>query len=133
MYVCPDECHTDSLQSAGANNVILRHNTVLNNPANAGTGGKNAVVRIATEQGNVTNFIVDNNLMDGGNYAVQVRTPSNGKISGVKITNNRIVPTWRFAPYDFYDDVTGKVFGPGAVDLSGNVQDNTLAPLNTRM
>ena len=124
MYVCPNECHTDSIQSAGASNVTIRHNTILNNPDNAGTGGKNAVVRIATEQGPVDNFIVDNNLLDGGNYAVQVRSQGNGAPRGVKVTNNRIVPTWRFAPYDF----TGI-----PVVLTGNFRDDTLAPLNTPM
>lgn len=124
MYVCADECHTDSIQSAGAINVTLRHNTILNNPANNGTGGKNAVVRIATEQGPVSGFVVDNNLLDGGNYAVQVRSQGHGAPAGVVVTNNRIVPTWRFAPYDF----TGI-----PLTLSGNYRDDTLEPLNTSM
>jgi hypothetical protein len=124
MYVCPNDCHTDSIQSAGAINVTIRHNTILNNPDNNGTGGKNAVVRIATEQGPVNGFIVDNNLLDGGNYAVQVRSQGNGAPTGVVITNNRIVPTWRFAPYDF----TGI-----PLTLTGNFRDDTLEALDTPM
>lgn len=124
MYVCPNDCHTDSIQSAGAINVTLRHNTIMNNPDNNGTGGKNAVVRIATEQGPVSGFVVDNNLLDGGNYAVQVRSQGNGAPAGVVVTNNRIVPTWRFAPYDFTDI---------PVTLSGNFRDDTLEALNTPM
>jgi hypothetical protein len=111
-----DICHNDAVQSSGARNVVLRHNTFIND-----ADGKNAVVRIATEQGDSHNFLVENNLLAGGNYAVQVRSQGNGFPEGVRVINNRIVPTWRFGPFDVVD---------GKIEASGNFRDDTLAPLS---
>jgi hypothetical protein len=111
-----DICHNDAIQSSGALNVVLRHNTFIND-----ADGKNAVVRIATEQGDSRNFLVENNLLAGGNYAVQVRSQGNGFPQGVRVLNNRIVPTWRFGPFDVVD---------GRIDATGNFRDDNLAPLS---
>jgi hypothetical protein len=111
-----DICHNDAIQSSGAQNVVLRHNTFIND-----ADGKNAVVRIATEQGDSHNFLVENNLLAGGNYAVQVRSQGNGFPEGVRVINNRIVPTWRFGPFDVTD---------GKIEASGNFRDDNLAPLS---
>ncbi|ONI81169.1 hypothetical protein ALI144C_21755 [Actinosynnema sp. ALI-1.44] len=110
-----DICHNDAIQSSGARNVVLRHNTFINDAM-----GKNAVVRIATEQGDSHNFLVEDNLLAGGNFAVQVRSQGNGFPVGVRVLNNRIVPTWRFGPFDVTD---------GRIEASGNFRDDTLAPL----
>jgi hypothetical protein len=111
-----DICHNDAIQSSGARNVVLRHNTFINDAS-----GKNAVVRIATEQGDSHNFLVENNLLGGGNYAVQVRSQGNGFPVGVRVINNRIVPTWRFGPFDVTD---------GRIEASGNFRDDNLEPLS---
>lgn len=111
-----DICHNDAIQSSGARNVVLRHNTFVNDAT-----GKNAVVRIATEQGDSNNFLVEDNLLAGGNFAVQVRSQGNGFPAGVRVLNNRIVPTWRFGPFDVTD---------GRIEASGNFRDDTLAPLS---
>jgi hypothetical protein len=119
LYTCGN-CHNDAIQSAGAQNVTLRHNTIINNPEDVpgGKAGKNAVVRIATEQGPVDGFVVENNLLSGGNYAIQVRSQGNGAPKNVQILNNRIVDTWRFGPYDFTDIPAQNYV------LSGNVRDD---------
>jgi hypothetical protein len=111
-----DICHNDTIQSSGALNVVLRHNTFIND-----ADGKNAVVRIATEQGDSHNFLVENNLLAGGNYAVQVRSQGFGFPEGVRVINNRIVPTWRFGPFDVVD---------GKIEASGNFRDDNLAPVS---
>ncbi|WP_132114541.1 hypothetical protein [Actinocrispum wychmicini] len=111
-----DICHNDTIQSSGALNVVLNHNTFINDAE-----GKNAVVRIATEQGDSHNFLVENNLLAGGNYAVQVRSQGYGFPQGVKVINNRIVPTWRFGPFDVTD---------GTIVATGNFRDDNLAPLS---
>jgi hypothetical protein len=118
-------CHNDTFQSAGADTVALRHNTLENLTGTSGPdGGMNAVVRIATEQGPVTNFVVENNLLVGGNFAVQVRSQGYGAPQGVRILNNRVgrgttpdgQPYPRFGAWD-YPDVQ--------VEISGNVWDDT--------
>jgi hypothetical protein len=123
-------CHNDTIQSAGALTVTVRHNTLENLAGTSGPdGGMNAVVRIATEQGPVQGFTVENNLLVGGNFAVQVRSQGNGAPQGVKILNNRVgrgttpdgQPYPRFGAWD-YPDVT--------VTLSGNVWDDTGQPVN---
>jgi hypothetical protein len=110
-----DICHNDAIQSSGALNVVLRHNTFINDAM-----GKNAVVRIATEQGDSRNFLIENNLLAGGNFAVQVRSQGNGWPQNVRVINNRIVPTWRFAPFDTTE---------GEIVTTGNFRDDNLAPL----
>jgi hypothetical protein len=127
LYACAI-CHNDTIQSAGARDVTLRHNTIVNTPEDnpSGEGGKNAVVRIATEQGPVNGFVIENNLLSGGNFAVQVREQGNGYPQGVIIRNNRIVPNWRFGAYDF-----GPNYISDTVQLSGNFRDDNSAALNT--
>jgi hypothetical protein len=122
-------CHNDAIQSAGANDVVLRHNTLVNV---AGTtepeGGMNAVVRIATEQGPVSGFVVEDNLLVGGNYAVQVRSQGSGPPTGVRIVNNRIgrgttpdgQPYPRFGAFDLTDVPD--------VEIAGNVWDDDGTP-----
>jgi hypothetical protein len=106
-------CHNDAIQTAGASNAVLRHNTFINEAS-----GKNSAVRIATEQGPVRNFLVENNLLAGGNYAIQVRSQGFGFPSGVVVTGNRIVPDWRYGPFD----VVG-----GNITAKGNFRDDNLA------
>ena len=124
LYAC-DICHNDAIQSAGALDVTVRHNTIINTPPDnpSGEGGRNADVRIATEQGIVDGFVVENNLLSGGNYAVQVREQGNGTPRNVRILNNRIVPNWRFGPFDIT---------PGPATLSGNVRDDNNAALREK-
>lgn len=111
-----DICHNDAVQSSGALNVVLRHNTFINDAS-----GKNAVVRIATEQGDSRNFLVEDNLLAGGNYAVQVRSQGFGFPVNVRVINNRIVPSWRFGPFDVTD---------GRIEATGNYRDDTLEPVD---
>lgn len=119
-----DICHNDTIQSAGALDVTLRHNTLVNLAGTSGPdGGMNAVVRIATEQGPVQGVLVENNLLAGGNFAAQIRSQGNGAPTGVVIKGNRVArgktpdnqPYPRFGAWD-YPDVT--------VRLSGNVWDD---------
>ncbi|MGV9387395.1 DUF4082 domain-containing protein [Nonomuraea sp. NPDC003707] len=125
------KCHNDTIQSAGAADVVVRHNTLENMAGTYGPeGGMNAVVRIATEQGPVKGFVVENNLLAGGNFAVQVRSQGNGAPTGVKIVNNRIgkgttpdkqpYPRWG-TPFDFD--------GVPSVIQTGNVWDNDNKPV----
>lgn len=120
-----DVCHNDTIQSLGASDVTVRHNTLEDLAGTTADGGMNSVVRIATEQGPVTGFVVEGNLLVGGNYAVQVRSQGAGAPQGVQVLNNRVArgttpdgqPYPRFGPYDFTDV-------PTAV-WSGNVWDDT--------
>jgi hypothetical protein len=127
-----DICHNDTVQSAGAINVTLRHNTLFNLVGTySAEGGMNSVVRIATEQGPVKGFTVEDNLLVGGNFAVQVRPQGNGAPEGVRVVNNRIgrghiddnTPTG--SPYPRW----GAPFDYGVpVESSGNVWDDTGQP-----
>jgi hypothetical protein len=107
-----DSCHNDTIQSNGARNAVLRHNTFSNEAS-----GKNAVVRIATEQSEVLDFTVEDNLLAGGNYAVQVRSQGNGFPRNVRVLGNRIVPDQRYGPFDVTD---------GTIVAQGNFLDDTL-------
>jgi hypothetical protein len=109
-------CQNDNIQTSGARNVVVRHNTLVNDAS-----GKNTLVVIATEQGSVSGFTVENNLLAGGNYAVQIRTHNLGFPQGVRVLGNRIVPTWRYGPFE--------VMG-GTIEAKGNYLDDSLAPVS---
>jgi hypothetical protein len=117
LYGC-GVCHNDNIQSAGAINVTVRHNTLTDYAS-----GKNSDVRIATEQGPVRGFIVENNLLSGGVFQVQVREQGFGAPTGVIIRNNRVVPDWLYyGPWDIY---------PGEATVTGNVRDDNNVPINS--
>jgi hypothetical protein len=122
-------CHNDTIQSAGAKNVTLRHNTLVNLTGTFGPdGGMNAVVRIATEQAPVSGFVVEDNLLAGGNFLVQVRSQGNGAPTGVVIRKNRGVrgltpdgqPYPRYGPWD-YPDIQ--------MTIDGNLWDHDDSPI----
>jgi hypothetical protein len=130
-----DVCHNDTIQSAGAKNVTLRHNTLVNLAGTFGDdGGMNAVVRIATEQGTVNGFVVENNLLVGGNFAVQTRSQGNGAPVGVRIINNRIGRgfTPDNQPYPRWEKSQGAFDNDNVPDVvyEGNVWDDDNTPVN---
>lgn len=88
--VAIDTPHADCVQGLfGQSNVLAEHNTLWNpNSAPGQTSGySNSVFQIGTE-GNtpVTNWTINNNLMEGGGFAINMNSDI---ITGVTISNNR--------------------------------------------
>lgn len=109
-----DICHVDAIQSDGANNVIIRHNTLINQ-----AWSKNSAVRFATEGSASDNVLIENNLLEGGNYEIQINSQGHGFPQHVRVFNNRFGRDYRFGVWD----VEG-----GNIQAAGNVMDNNGEP-----
>lgn len=107
LGIGPDT-HNDGVQTTGGSNVTLRHNTFkLGSPA-----GVSAVVQVGNEWGTNSNWVIQNNLIDGGGWSINASNdPADNP--NFQITNNRFT---RRAAY-----------GPGSVGgatWTGNIYDD---------
>lgn len=105
----PSGQHVDGIQVGGAKNVLISHNTILNQPygGSAGNTGyvSNSALGLWAELGNVSGTVtVDGNLLAGGGYVVYMEQKSPFSWQGpVRITNNTF--DTRYSP-------TSGVWGP---------------------
>ena len=114
--------HTDSIQITeyGGTNITIRHNRIYGgyiSPTNFG----NAAIQVGFD---VTNILIQNNLLAGGGYTLRLQKATNA--DNLQVTNNRFstifVPTvGGFGPQDG--------FRSNADVWSGNVYFETGAPL----
>lgn len=107
LGIGPDT-HNDGVQTTGGSNVTLRHNTFkLGEPA-----GVSAVVQVGNEWGTNSNWVITDNLIDGGGWSINASNdPSDNP--NFQITSNRFT---RRAAY-----------GPGSVGgatWTGNIYDD---------
>lgn len=103
--------HHDALQTTGASNVILRRNNLQ--AYNSTTGDvMNTAIQIGEEFAVVRNMVVEDNLMNGGNFTVNA---GGGGTTGaqVQFRRNKFGRNFRYGP-------AGNI-GPGIVWESTNV------------
>ncbi len=107
-------CHSDPVQSTDGSNIVIRHSSLLN-PHNG-----NSIFLFKSDLGQINDVVVDSNLLNGGNYTVEVFNGGYGSPSNVTVTNNRFG----------HDSVYGPVSTDGAaISEAGNIWDDTLAGL----
>lgn len=97
--------HNDGIQTTGGTNVTVRHNTVkLGDIASA-----NAAIQLGDEWGTNTNWLVENNLFDGGGWTI-----NNGNQtfdSSMRVINNRFTRRYGYGVGSFPGGVwTGNYF-----------------------
>jgi hypothetical protein len=103
--------HNDGFQTTGGSNVTLRHNTCkLSTMPTA-----NACIQVGTEWASNSNWLVANNLFDGGGWTINARAGN----TDMTVTNNRFT---RNASYG-----TGGI--PGST-WTGNYFDDNGAAAN---
>lgn len=81
IYDAAHDTHNDGVQTTGGSSVTLRHNTIKLST----TPMANAAIQIGTENGSNSNWLVTNNLLDGGGWIVN----SGSGNSVMVFTNNR--------------------------------------------
>lgn len=100
--------HQDCIQATSGTNITIRHNTCLIEP-----DGANGSVFFSTSEG--SNILIENNLLGGGNWAIQVDPD---RYTNVRVLNNRFTTT---IPYHEKGGYFGAMsLGPNVVK-SGNV------------
>lgn len=108
--------HNDGLQSLGASDVLIRHNTVV-----LGKGSTSAIL-LSTGSGAQRRFTIDRNLLGGGAFTVyggyEPGVDPLSKVSDIVITNNEIT-TATYPNGGAYGPFTS--VGAAAVTMSGNV------------
>ncbi len=109
------DSHADGNQTRGGSNITFRYNNIYmpvsGTPEYPGSPYKsNATFML---QLNISNFVIENNWLTGGNYTIYC--PDNG---GVSVRNNRFGRDYRFGPIN----------GP-CDEKVGNVWDDTGDPI----
>jgi len=101
--------HYDGVEMLKGNGTVIRHNTITLDQ------GQTSTINLQGTDAAITNTVVDNNLLSGGGWIVNIRSIGAFPVSGTQLTGNRFVDTGNL--------------GPGAVDsgtcslVSGNVWD----------
>lgn len=107
LGIGPDT-HNDGVQTTGGSNVTLRHNTFkLGAPA-----GVSAVVQVGTEWGTNSDWVIENNLIDGGGWSINA-SDDPADSSNFQIINNRFTRRAAYGPG-----------GVGGATWSGNIWDD---------
>jgi hypothetical protein len=113
--------HNDCVQSTGGDNNVLRHNSLIR------TKDQTSAILLKTDQAGINNWVIDNNLLDGGSYTFYMRgTPAGtyGLPTNMSVTNNHFRRNYLYG-YQSID--TGVQF-----TQSGNVWDDNNAPINLK-
>lgn len=110
--------HSDALQTTSGTDVVIRHNTL---DARSPSGNfNNAALMLGTELGSrrLERVVVEQNFLDGGNYALNVRGDITAK--AVTVRDNTFGDATRYGP----------VLTPARLPLgAGNVYAATGAPV----
>jgi len=77
--------HADGLQTDGAAHAVVRHNTVFLDDVTGAT----AAIGIWATGGDVTDVLVEDNLLAGGGYTVYPGVEQGGSVSSVRFVGNR--------------------------------------------
>lgn len=111
--------HHDILQTTGGVKMVVRHNNLdAYDPQTRDPF--NAAFMVGAETGQLADLLVEDNLMTGGNYTVNIRDDS--QISGVVFRNNTFARNARYGP------VTGQDT-PGVTWERSNVFQDTGDPV----
>lgn len=113
----PGDPHGDGIQSQGGNNVVIRHNTLLQiNPVTA------AIITNPTLN---NGWLVEDNFLGGGAYTLYC--PEQG--TGWTVRNNRFVPAKTGGLYSAAYGLTDACNRAG-IAWSGNYRDDNLATVS---
>ncbi|MEP7055421.1 MAG: hypothetical protein ABI912_09260 [Actinomycetota bacterium] len=89
--------HDDCIQSTAGSNITIRHNA-LDGPWRGQTSG----ILIKSDQGPISNVIIDNNYISGGSYTVYVLPGGYPMPTNVRLTNNRLrMNSARYGPCSY--------------------------------
>ena len=101
--------HNDGVQSTGGKGVTIRHNNI--------SGASNATVQTGDESGAATeDMIIENNLLSGGGYTLNIRGTGATVPKNTCVINNRFVHDAAYGPWTLDDPaptVTGNVYDEG--------------------
>jgi hypothetical protein len=119
---CDGPQHFDGIQSDGGNNIVLRHNTILN-PC-----GQTSAILLSSNTSPISNTRIESNLLTGGGYTLYCAGSNDpSRVTNITVTGNRFART--YWGNSGYWGPTGYC-GPGFADVfSGNVWDDTNATL----
>ena len=112
--------HADGDQTRNGSNIVFRGNNI-DMPEGLTGFRTNAAFIIQDETGPVSNFLIEGNWLNGGNYTIMLANEQYGGPSNITILNNRFGRDYRYG--------TLTLDGLSVV-ASGNVWDDTGAPMS---
>jgi len=113
-----EEAHADGNQTTTGHNIVLRGN-YFEMPTGVAGYKTNATAFQRTDMGPISNFIIDSNWLDGGNYTVYFRGDAGGhSVTDCQLINNRFGRNYRYGVLS----IVGSVHN---LTITGNVWDDT--------
>ena len=100
--------HNDGVQSTGGKGVTIRHNNI--------SGASNAAVQAGNEGGAVEDMTIENNLLAGGGFTLNIRGSGATLPKNLRITNNLFARDAAYGPWAIDDPsptVTGNMYDDG--------------------
>jgi hypothetical protein len=101
------ESHNDTVQSLTSSNVVIKHNTLFPFTGTIGLGlsggdPMNAAYMLGNTSGDLMNILVEDNIVNGGNYTFSVNWLNTdaglNKAGNIRIINNWFGRDYRFGP-----------------------------------
>jgi hypothetical protein len=102
--------HNDGVQSTGGKGVTIRHNSI--------SGASNATVMAGPDFGTaVQDLTIENNLLSGGGYTLNIRGTGSLRPTNTHVVNNTFIHNAAYGPWTIDDvspTVTGNVYDGGS-------------------
>ena len=112
------EAHADGCQTRKGSNIVLRGN-FFDMPIDIGGGYKSNSASINDAAlAPMSNFVMDGNWINGGNYTIYLSAAKGYSFSGIQIINNRFGRDYRYDVLRLKGDISN-------YNIDGNVWDDT--------
>jgi hypothetical protein len=115
--------HNDGIQVTDGSNVTIEHNAIEN------ANDQTSAIMLGADQGSISNILVQNNLLNGGGFALYggAQPPSGNTISNIRLLDN-VFGKLFYANCGRYGPITAT--NDSRITVSGNVWQGTSTPVS---
>jgi len=115
--------HNDGIQVTDGSNITIEHNAIEN------PNSQTSAIMLGADQGSISNILVQNNLLNGGGFALYggAQPPSGNTISNIRLVDN-VFGKLFYANCGQYGPITAT--NDSRITVSGNLWQGTSTLVN---